>query len=133
MTLTATAATERPGKSIASLFGPSPSAARPGRSGCRSPRCGTTSGGSTRRARPDIWGTATVPHGITSNPRIANTYARLALAFPRAAVTGRGRRHAATRPTPHIVEFGGGAGRFAYLFVRQLRELAPRLALHATS
>jgi hypothetical protein len=28
---------------------------------------------------------------------------------------------------PHIVEFGGGAGRFAYLFVRQLRELAPGL------
>ena len=28
---------------------------------------------------------------------------------------------------PHIIEFGGGAGRFAYLFVRHLRELAPRL------
>ncbi|MDT5093083.1 MAG: hypothetical protein QOH60_2446 [Mycobacterium sp.] len=71
----------------------------------------------------NIWGTATVPHGITSNPRIANTYARLAVAFLRSATPtpGVGDEH----DIAHIVEFGGGAGRFAYLFVRQLRELAP--------
>lgn len=115
-----------PGKSIASLFGPAPGGYGPAQrlSGSRlwdhqrRFYAGDTAG---------IWGTATVPHGITSNPRIANTYARLAVTFLRAvAVTPR--TGSSDEPEMvHIVEFGGGAGRFAYLFVRQLRELAPNL------
>ncbi|QNE16604.1 hypothetical protein F1D05_00160 [Kribbella qitaiheensis] len=73
------------------------------------------------RGAPDIWGSGAVPHGITGNPRIASTYARIAQEFLRASMT------ADTAEVPHIVEFGGGTGRFAYLFVRQLRALAPGL------
>jgi len=65
-----------------------------------------------------LWGTAMVPHGITGNPRIASTYARLILEFL---------RQVPRTADPHIVEFGGGSGRFAYLLVRALRELAPGL------
>lgn len=66
-----------------------------------------------------LWGTAMVPHGITGNPRIAATYARLVLEFLRSVPAGAGR--------PHLVEFGGGSGRFAFLLVRALRALAPGL------
>ena len=72
------------------------------------------------RAAPDIWGSGAVPHGITGNPRIANTYARIVREFLRQAATD-------AAEVPHIVEFGGGTGRFAYLFVRQLRAIAPGL------
>lgn len=66
-----------------------------------------------------LWGTSTVPHSITGNPTIAHTYARMALEFLRSTpASGR----------PYVVELGGGSGRFAYLFVRALRELAPGLA-----
>ena len=71
-----------------------------------------------QRDADTLWGSAMVPHGITGNPRIANTYARLVAEFLRCA-RGRG--------APVIVEFGGGSGRFAYLLVRALRELAPGL------
>ena len=80
----------------------------------------------------DLWATGIVPHGITSNPRIASTYARLALSFLQAA--SRMPADGAVEPgvhdgvdVPHFVELGGGTGRFAYLFVRHLRELAPAL------
>ena len=61
-----------------------------------------------------------VPHGITGNPRIAATYARLVVEFLRSVPAG-----AAAADEPHIVEFGGGSGRFAFLLVRALRELVP--------
>jgi len=79
------------------------------------------------RGAEGIWGTATVPHGITSNPRIANTYARLALTFLRGVKATPASDERGDGDLPYIVEFGGGAGRFGYLFVRQLRELAPGL------
>ena len=66
-----------------------------------------------------LWGTAMVPHGITGNPRIAATYARLVVEFLRSVPAGPGR--------PHLIEFGGGSGRFAFLLVRALRALAPGL------
>ncbi|WP_112237930.1 hypothetical protein [Kribbella monticola] len=74
------------------------------------------------RGAPEIWGGGDVPHGITGNPRIANTYARIALEFLRSTAVSQG-----AEEVPHLVEFGGGTGRFAYLFVRQLRALAPGL------
>lgn len=71
-----------------------------------------------------LWGSATVPHAITGNPRIANTYARLVLEFlrrvPAAPASG-------ATSVPHLIEFGGGSGRFAYLLIRSLQELAPSL------
>lgn len=63
-----------------------------------------------------LWGTATVPHGITGNPRIAGTYARLIREFL---------RQVPRTADLHILEFGGGSGRFAYLLVRALREVTP--------
>ncbi|MDO9456255.1 hypothetical protein [Nocardioides sp.] len=65
-----------------------------------------------------LWGSGAVPHHITGNPAIAHTYARLALEFLRSVPSSYDDR-------PHVVEIGGGSGRFAYLFVRHLRALAP--------
>jgi hypothetical protein len=118
MTLTTTAAAERPGKSIASLLGPPPDAPGPAVRLSESALWNHQ-----RRFYEDgvagIWGTATVPHGITGNPRIANTYARLAVRFLHSVPV--------TDEVLHVVELGGGSGRFAYLFVRQLQQLAPGL------
>jgi hypothetical protein len=121
-----TAQTALPGKSIASLLGSPLTAHGPAERLSESSLWDQQRRFYARGAE-DIWGTATVPHSITSNPHIANTYARLALTFLRAvhASPGSGARDHAD--VPHIIEFGGGAGRFAYLFVRHLRELAPQL------
>lgn len=70
-----------------------------------------------------LWGSGMVPHHITGNPTIAHTYARLALEFLRSVPRSEGDDDPSTRP--HIVEIGGGSGRFGYLFVRHLRALAP--------
>jgi hypothetical protein len=115
-----------PGKSIASLLGSPPAATGP------SQRLSESSLWDHQRrfyarGAEGIWGTATVPHGITSNPRIANTYARLTVEFLRAAHATPASDEHDEDDRPHIIEFGGGAGRFAYLFVRHLRELAPAL------
>jgi hypothetical protein len=115
-----------PGKSITSLLGAPPTTAGPAQRLSESALWDHQRRFYARGAA-GIWGTATVPHGITSNPRIANTYARLAVTFLRAADVPRGSGGRDEADVPHIVEFGGGAGRFAYLFVRQLKELAPGL------
>jgi hypothetical protein len=115
-----------PGKTIASLLGAPAAGPGPARRLSESPLWdhqrrfyeGTAAG---------IWGTSTVPHGITGNPRIANTYARIALAFLRAVQDAPAGDAGDAAHVPHVVELGGGSGRFAYLFVRQLRELAPGL------
>jgi hypothetical protein len=75
-----------------------------------------------QRGADTLWGTAMVPHGITGNPRIAATYARLLVEFLRSVPAGP-----AAGDGPHIVEFGGGSGRFAFLLVRALCALAPGL------
>jgi hypothetical protein len=79
------------------------------------------------RGASEIWGSGAVPHGITANPRIASTYARIVQEFLRTVGAASGSVSAGADDVPHIVEFGGGTGRFAYLFVRQLRALAPSL------
>jgi len=122
-----------PGKTIASLLGTPSAGHGPARRLSESPLWDHQ-----RRfyagAATDIWGAGTVPHGITGNPRIANTYARLALAFLRAVreVPAGGDADDVADAgdvarVPLVVELGGGSGRFAYLFARQLRELAPGL------
>jgi hypothetical protein len=115
-----------PGKSIASLLGTPSAATGP------SQRLSESSLWDHQRrfyarGAEGIWGTATVPHGITSNPRIANTYARLAVEFLRAAHPTPASDEPGEADLPYIIEFGGGAGRFGYLFVRHLKELAPGL------
>ena len=121
----------RPGKSIASLLGSADTpvtvsgACRLSESTLwdRQRRFYATDGAG-------IWGTATVPHFITSNPSIASSYARIALAVLRQTQTQtQTQTHAGEdlADAPHIVEVGGGSGRFAYLFVQQLRTLAPDL------
>lgn len=108
------------GKSIHSLFG-----RRPG-GPAGPPRRLSDSDLWTRQRRfyerdaADLWGTATVPHGITGNPRIAATYARLIVEFLRRVPAPDG-----ARPDPVLIEFGGGSGRFAYLLLQALRDLAP--------
>lgn len=114
--------TDRPGKSITSLLGqPSAPAGPP------VPAVPLADSPLWQRQRnfytadvPQIWGTATAPHAITGNARIAHTYARIAAEFLRSAGTNG-------NDVPHIVEVGGGSGRFAFLFVRALRDLAPDL------
>jgi hypothetical protein len=111
-------ADDRPGKSIASLLGKAPVSSGPAVRLADSPlwqRQRTFYAGDV----PRIWGTATAPHAITANARIAHTYARIAAEFLRSSAD------AATLDVAHIVEVGGGSGRFAYLFIRALRELAP--------
>jgi hypothetical protein len=115
-----------PGKSITSLLGAPAAATGPAQRLSES-TLWDKQRGFYERGVEGIWGTATVPHGITSNPRIANTYARLTVEFLRAVKAMPGPVAGDEADVPHIVEFGGGAGRFAYLFVRQLRELAPGL------
>jgi hypothetical protein len=120
------ALTALPGKSIASLLGGQQATPGPAQ------RLSESSLWNQQRrfyggVAEGIWGTATVPHGITSNPRIANTYARLAVTFLRAQLGSSASCVYEEADAPHIIEFGGGAGRFAYLFVRHLRELAPQL------
>ena len=107
--------TARVGKSIHSLLGGGP--ARPGRRLSESELWARQRRFYQRDART-LWGTATVPHGITGNPRIARTYARLIREFL---------RQVPPNPDLHILEFGGGSGRFAYLLLRALQEVAPGL------
>jgi hypothetical protein len=124
---TTTQQTGPPGKTIASLLGTPAAGNGPALRLSESPLWDHQRRFYTATAA-DIWGTATVPHGITGNPRIANTYARLALAFLRAAGNApRDENDDDALDVPHVVELGGGSGRFAYLFVRQLRDLAPGL------
>lgn len=122
----------RPGKSIASLLGSNTVLAK-----VAAP-CRLSESRLWDRQRQfydadpaGIWGNAVVPHYITGNPRIASTYARLALSFLRQVqhppIGADGVTDTAAADVLHIIELGGGSGRFAFLFVQQLRELAPDL------
>ncbi len=124
-----TAEVDVQGKTIGSLFAPQPPEA-PSYRLSESPLW-ERQRSLYARAAQEIWGTSTVPHHITGNPRIASTYARLALEFFDAAgarTSGAGGPDVpGDADVPHVVELGGGTGRFGYLFVRALRELAPGL------
>ncbi len=122
MTLTVNEAA-LPAKSIDSLLGGGPSASAPQR--LSDSTIWDRQRAFYARAAEGLWGTAMVPHSITGNPRIAHTYARVVTEFLR-AVDGAGPGTPGDpADVPHVVEFGGGSGRFGYLLVRHLRELAP--------
>lgn len=81
------------------------------------------------------WSTGAVPHHITSNAFIADTYARVVFGFLRDC-------HAAANPDDastfapldlsqpiYVVELGSGPGRFAYLFLKKLLNIQSRSVL----
>lgn len=66
------------------------------------------------------WSDGTVPWRITNSAFIAAAYARVARAYVAdLAARGPGAGYDPARPV-HIVEMGGGTGRFAFLFLRSL-------------
>jgi hypothetical protein len=78
------------------------------------------------RAGVQAWTEGIVPHYITSNPWIADAYARVVLGWLR--------DHAAAgaidpRQPVHLVELGCGPGRFGYLFCQRLLDLLGRSSL----
>ena len=68
----------------------------------------------------DAWRSGEVPHYVTSNPRIAHAYAQMLVATYLDLV-----RSGFTNEQPlHIVELGGGSGRFAFYLLKQLELLS---------
>jgi hypothetical protein len=61
----------------------------------------------------DAWRGRIVPHHVTSNPFIADSYAQILAAWRRDCGAGAG------KPL-HIVELGSGSGRLAYLILQKL-------------
>jgi hypothetical protein len=75
----------------------------------------------------EAWKEGDVPHYITSNPYMAETYAKLLLAFFRDRL--------ATGPLNepiYIVELGTGSGRFSYHLVKALHRLIQNTAVKET-
>jgi tetratricopeptide (TPR) repeat protein len=81
----------------------------------------------------EAWRQGTVPHYITSNPFIANAYAKVVFGFIRDcnAVKHDPRNQSFPPLDPsqpiHIIELGSGSGRFAYHFLKKF------LAFYRTS
>lgn len=72
----------------------------------------------------DAWSRSKVPHYITCNPVIARAYAEVVLGFL------RDWQGALDPEQPvYILELGAGAGRFAYLFLREFTALLARSPL----
>jgi tetratricopeptide (TPR) repeat protein len=73
----------------------------------------------------EAWRQGTVPHYITSNPFIANAYARVVFGFIRdcTGVTGDSAIESFSPFDPsqplYIIELGSGSGRFAYHFLKK--------------
>src|ERR1700746_3326715 len=82
------------------------------------------------RSGLDAWRTATVPHYITSNPRLASSYAETVLGYLRDAHANQWLDP--TQPV-YIVELGSGSGRFGFLFLRTFSDLLRRSSLPPVS
>lgn len=80
----------------------------------------------------NIWRWGEVPHYITNNPTIASGYAEIVFAFlcdQRRLAAGAGQND---EPL-YVCELGAGAGRFAYIFLKQLTRLCEQAGLPPTS
>lgn len=66
-----------------------------------------------RQAGIKAWRNGTVPHHITSNPYIADAYARIVSNYLRDCLAAVDLEHPI-----YVVELGSGSGRFAYLFLK---------------
>ena len=83
----------------------------------------------------EAWRQGTVPHYITSNPFIANAYAKLVFGFIRdcTGVTGDFVNESfppldQSQPL-YIIELGSGSGRFAYHFLKKFLDIYRSSAL----
>ncbi|HMA37215.1 MAG TPA: SAM-dependent methyltransferase, partial [Chloroflexia bacterium] len=76
------------------------------------------------------WRQGIVPHYITSNPFIAQAYARVVLGFLRDSLADTRRPLDLRRPV-YVIELGGGSGRFAYHFLQKFLPLWQQSRLHA--
>lgn len=81
----------------------------------------------------EAWRQGVVPHYITSNPYLANTYARLVFAFLRDCHTmppGQAGFPPLDPTQPlYIIELGSGSGRLAYHFLKKFLPILSRSAL----
>ncbi len=64
------------------------------------------------------WNTGTVPHYVTSNPFIANAYAKVIFNYIRDCHDNAGNPLNLSKPV-YILELGSGSGRFAYYFLKK--------------
>ncbi len=77
---------------------------------------------------PAAWTTGTVPSYATSNPYIAQVYAKVVFTYLRDALAIRQNGHGAgsaldPKQPVYIVELGSGSGRFSFLFLKKFNEL----------
>jgi tetratricopeptide (TPR) repeat protein len=76
----------------------------------------------------DAWRQGEVPHYITSNPTMANSYAEIVLAFL------RDQQRLAPGDAPlYICELGAGSGRFAFHFLKRLTQLCEQAGVEPSS
>ncbi|MDH6097501.1 tetratricopeptide repeat protein [Anabaenopsis sp. FSS-46] len=73
----------------------------------------------------NAWNHNTVPHYITSNPYIANAYAKVTLGFLRDWQPSLDPTHPI-----YILELGAGSGRFAYHFLKKFWAFFPHTSLN---
>lgn len=72
----------------------------------------------------DAWRQGEVPHYVTSNPTVANSYAEIVFAFR------RDQHSTAPDDEPlYLCELGAGSGRFAYHFLHRLNHLCEQAGL----
>ncbi len=77
------------------------------------------------------WSEGIVPHYITTNPFIANTYAALVFAYLRDCASVQEKKENTFPPLDpdqpvYIIELGTGSGRFSYYFLRKFLRLYER-------
>ena len=83
----------------------------------------------------EAWRQGTVPHYVTSNPFIANAYAKVVFGFIRDcnAVTSDSANDSFPLLDPghpiYIIELGSGSGRFAYHFLKNFLDIYRRSVL----
>jgi tetratricopeptide (TPR) repeat protein len=70
----------------------------------------------------DAWRSGQVPHYVSSNPRMANSYAEMAVALWRDQQRVGFSREANDEPI-YLIELGVGSGRFAFHFLQRLTQL----------
>src|SRR2546423_9384940 len=74
----------------------------------------------------EAWRQGIVPHYITSNPFIANAYAKVVFGFLRDCRSAINQHQAADFPVidpeqpVYLIELGSGSGRFAFHFLKKL-------------
>ncbi len=74
------------------------------------------------QAGVDAWRQGPVPHYITNNPRMADSYAEIVFGFLRDRDRLAGAATTDAEPL-HLLELGAGSGRFAFHFLRRLGRL----------